>query len=710
MKSRAPKSRTIKIGLGLLALCGSLIVFAFNIRAVSAASSAPAESAGLILTFQRPAGGSADAAASDARISRLISLYVPKGDAPTPFTSPGPFRATFEGEINVRLRSYVQFMALGQGKLILTIGGKKVLEVSGEDLSGTSSDQVRLNKGRNHIVAAYESPTAGDASLRLFWSSRSWQPEPVPPMVFTHSVSDPAIARGLLVREGRYLLADFRCLKCHASGESAAAGNHGAMPELASDAPSLADAGARLNADWLAAWINDPQSLRPSAHMPRLFPGRGIDPRAKDIAAYLVSLGKSPPDSAQGDADAGGRTFANLDCIACHTAPDGKDDPSRIPLKLVKAKFNRLALRDYLLNPNAHYLWNPMPNFHLSAGEADDVTAYLFSTATAGVKAGASGDATKGAALITRSGCLNCHSIGDTRSTARFPVLSAISKDALNKGCLAIDAASRGAAPEFALSDQQREALIAFLQTDRESLNRRSPPEFAERQISAMRCTACHARDGNESLLTQSLDVESQELHQKFPNPAPGPGDLLAADQRPPLLTWAGEKLRPEWMAKFIAGQVPYKPRYYLRARMPSFAARAGLLASGMAEEHGCPPFSENNSKRDPRQAEIGRKLCSKVPNQGFSCVQCHAVADSPPFAAFEAPAINFEYTSDRMRHDYYMRWMHDPLRVDPNTKMPRFDDADGKTSLPTFDGDAKKQFEAIWQYLLAGDNIKPPQ
>ncbi|HSU67235.1 MAG TPA: hypothetical protein VLJ39_10200 [Tepidisphaeraceae bacterium] len=225
-----------------------------------------------------------------------------------------------------------------------------------------------------------------------------------------------------------------------------------------------------------------------------------------------------------------------------------------------------------------------------------------------------------------------------------------------------------------------------------------------------MRCTACHARDGIESQIAQGLDAESQALHQKFPNPPVTEKDLIAADQHPPMLTWVGEKLRPQWMSRFVGGQIQYKPRYYLRARMPGFAARAGLISAGLAEEHGYAADRDPEPKPDAAQAEIGRTLSGKTPNQGFSCVQCHSVGDMPPFAAFEAPSINFKYVADRLRHEYYMRWVLNPQRIDPTTKMPRFGDDEGKTGLPALDHDAVKQFEAIWQYLLEGEHIQPPQ
>lgn len=658
---------------------------------------------GLTLTFESLQGhGKHDL--PDARGARLMALYVPAGQPPSAFTPAGPFRATFEGDLNVRLRTYVRFSAQGRGRLALSVDGKQVLVASGEDLSRQTSEEVRLSKGKNHIVAVYENPASGDAGFRLLWSSKTWQPEPVPPSVFSHSVADATISRSLQLREGRELVAQLRCLKCHVSADL---GNH-AMPELAMDAPSLADVGARLNQPWLAGWIGDPHALRPDAHMPRLFHVNGSDQRAADVAAYLGSFGAEIHDAApSGRVAEGGRIFANLDCVACHSPPGAKRDPARVPLDYVRAKFKPAALREYLLKPEAHYAWNPMADFHLSQQEASDLSAYLLSDGKDLPQS--AGDAAKGKRLVVSIGCLNCHQLGQEKSEAAFAPLASLTKEKLARGCLAGDESTRGAAPEFPLSDMQREAIVAFLQTDRASLGRDAAPEFAERQIASLRCLACHARDGNESLLSQRLDAEAQALHAKFPNPPASEHDLLAADQGPPMLTWAGEKLRPQWMARFIAGQIPYKPRYYLRARMPSFPARAGLIASGVAEEHGCAPTLPPEPSPDEKLAEIGRQLCGKSPNQGFSCVQCHASADQPPFAAFEAPAINLKYIAERLRHAYYTRWIRDPQRIDPNTKMPKFEDDEGKTGLPTFDNDGQKQFDAIWEYLLIGQKLQPP-
>ncbi len=176
-----------------------------------------------------------------------------------------------------------------------------------------------------------------------------------------------------------------------------------------------------------------------------------------------------------------------------------------------------------------------------------------------------------------------------------------------------------------------------------------------------------------------------------------------------PILTWAGEKLRPDWAAAFVAGKIPYKPRPYLRARMPAFPARAAGFAHGFASEHGFAPVGGERAAPDAASIPIGQRLVGQA--GGFSCVQCHSVAGRPPLAPFEAPAIDFAHVTERLRKEYYHRWMWNPLRVDPGTKMPQFSDYEGKTALKdVLDGDAPKQYEAIWQYLLQGKDVKPPQ
>ena len=81
--------------------------------------------------------------------------------------------------------------------------------------------------------------------------------------------------------------------------------------------------------------------------------------------------------------------------------------------------------------------------------------------------------------------------------------------------------------------------------------------------------------------------------------------------------------------------------------------------------------------------------------------MQCHGIKDEAPTAVFEAPGINLAYAPQRLRKSYYDRWMLNPLRLDPETKMPKFSEDYQATQLTdVLEGKAVPQFDAIWQYL----------
>src|SRR2546422_6501655 len=86
---------------------------------------------GLSLTFESLGTG----AEPDTRTARMLALYVPEAAPPTPFLPPGPFKATWTGDLNLRLRERMSFSAEGRGKVTISIKGKIVFEAAGDDLS-----------------------------------------------------------------------------------------------------------------------------------------------------------------------------------------------------------------------------------------------------------------------------------------------------------------------------------------------------------------------------------------------------------------------------------------------------------------------------------------------------------------------------------------------------------------------------------------------
>jgi len=121
-----------------------------------------------------------------------------------------------------------------------------------------------------------------------------------------------AVAADPLVTQGRQLVASKGCIGCHNVGNYAEGMRLGqpSFPDLTNFGLRVSVGAGMLDAtlDNVAAWIADPQSVKPGNRMPTLWaendPNREQEARA--IATYLLSLGVPPADQASIDAAAGG--------------------------------------------------------------------------------------------------------------------------------------------------------------------------------------------------------------------------------------------------------------------------------------------------------------------------------------------------------------------------------------------------------------------
>ena len=640
------------------------------------------DSPGLAVTFTA-------AGKTDSRVDRLLSLYVPAGQAPTPFLTAGSFNAKWEGDIQSPLRGTFKLGVETSGKFKLSLNGQPLLD-------GAGLKTVQLNKGPNHLIAEITSAEKGDTFVRLNWASKDFPLEPVPPTILTHATR-PELTAAAQLREGRLLFAQLNCAACHADIALLPAKGTG-MPEFGQNAPLLAELGTKYKTAFLADWIADPHAIRPHTLMPKVFTGTDAGQKAADLAAMLTQ-GVAPAAEKPLEpklAVAGGGLFANLGCIACHQRPDatGADAHDRIPLAHLRDKWQASALVEFLKDPAKAYPATRMPHFRLSDDEANQLATYLLTNGMLIKRKAIPGDVARGGALLVSAGCLNCHA-GMPATTQ--PALAKITK-AGDKGCLGGDDASRGTAPNFALNSDQRSALKTFLATDFASLKQDTPAEFAERQIKNLNCVACHARDGNVSIWTM-VDGEAKKLRDALPVKEHIEGEPVADAPIPPL-TWLGEKLQHDWMSKFIAGKIEYKPRTWLIGRMPGFPVHlAGDMALGLNHQHGLPQKEADEPAPTAEKITAGEKLLGA--DGGFNCITCHAVGDQAATAVFEAPAINFVQTVERVRKGYFHRWVMAPIRIDPDTKMPKYADPEGMTQLTDpFDGKGAQQFDAIREYL----------
>ena len=641
----------------------------------------PMRAPGLRLAFERDGG------APDVRVSRLAALHVPAGTAPTPFLDPGPFSAIWTGWLYISFRDRHGFAFEGNGELELRIDGEPV------ELGG---DPQRLRKGHHALEVRYRSPASGAATARLLWSGSDFGLEPLPPDLLFHDPEDRALVEAAERRLGRELLATRQCTRCHTPPRPYVLGD-GFMPELETDAPLLSSVGGRRTAGWMAQWIENPHALRPDTTMPRMFHGDGAARDASDVAAYLATLGAAPADPG-GDPRHGAVLFAQLGCIGCHRRPDESLDAAalasafaagdeRISLAAVDGAWFPGALAAFLLDPDAHHAWIGMPDFGLSEREAAALAAYLMEpdTSRAPLELAAGADPARGRELFLSTGCAKCHYVGET-GLYRGPAWKDFAS--LERGCLGDDATARGAAPDFALSAAERSALRVASQ-DLAPLGRYAPAEFAERRIAALRCDGCHARDGGDAVWSRTA-AEVAELHAHVEPPE------LA--QIRPDLSWAGEKLRDDWLTARLRGEVSDASRPWLRARMPAFPAAAKQLAQGLAAQHGH-GVAAGHPAVDPDLVQAGRRLLDA--ERGFNCAHCHGIGDAAPTQVFESQGINLALSAERLRPGFFQRWMRDPLRIDPASRMPRYVDPQGRTGqTEVLDGEATAQWRAIWHVM----------
>jgi len=652
------------------------------VRVAVCAQEEPVRSTGLLLSVT----GNGETDESDLRAWPNVQLYVSEGTPPSPFVQPGPFTAVWEGFVNSELRSTYGFYLDFRGELELEINGKVHWSGASDGKERVATDTLRLGKGENALRIRYSTAQSGDAFVRLYWSGRDMPTNPIPYEALTHAPTA-ALENALLRHRGRDLFTESRCSACHTVPTSM-----GGMPELAMDAPRLDGIGTRRQASWLADWLLDPASLRAHTAMPQLFHGPDAAKEAEAVAVFLASLKSGDPlESFSGDAEQGKHLYETLRCQSCHEAPSENLDkePSaelmtaipggsvKISQKGVRNKFEPGALADFLLEPEKHFSWIRMPNFKLTPVEAGDLAAYLESVADAPKvrELEATPDILKrGRELVGSVGCLNCHALEGMQTRLNAPTLAALKANLWTGGCLDGTSPETSTRPHYSFSQQDIRALQAFAETDRSSLTRHTSADFLLRHVDRLNCRECHGA-----------------YQEEFPS-----YDIL------------GGKLKPEWASRFIAGQIEWKPRPWLEARMPAFPAYAQGLGEGLATLHGWPEKTSSEPDPDPEDVTIGRAL---IGTSGFSCVSCHGVGEFGATQVFEAPGTNLAHAFERLQWDYFQRWILNPMRVDPTTKMPGFFDDEGNSPLTEYyEGVGPRTIRGMWEYMKLGSKMPLPE
>jgi mono/diheme cytochrome c family protein len=531
------------------------------------------------------------------------------------------------------------------------------------------------------------------------------------------------------IARGEHLFEELGCHGCHLTeGYEELAKSNG----VSAIGPSLRRVGAKLDHGFMVRWIKNPHEVRPRTRMPNFM---FDEDQATQIAAFVLSATRQPseewrlahtaPAVDHALAERGKELVGSLGCRACHAlAPDevagqlGANKDIAPNLSIIAEKTDAVWIYNWIKNPRGYSAIARMPNLRLADDEARAVTAYLL---TLGQKKPAPGDletrladpanVAAGEKLVRKYGCAGCHDIPGMESESRIGVeLSSFGSKTreelffgdrtdvpetwddwtYNKLLTPRTYATKWieqVMPQFDLADEDIKALRTFLasRTDSKVTVRYAAHAPGEEKVIAGRrlvarynCTGCH--------IIENAGGDIRRLY----------ADNLTL--APPILNGEGEKAQAEWLFNFVKAPQPIRP--WLSLRMPTFGlsdeeANAVVGYFESLDKVQVPFVHIEKAAFSPESVAAGKLLTGK---DYFDCFSCHQRGAQKPQGPPEGWAPDLALAHLRLNPEWIVKWLHDPQKVMPGTKMPSFFPGGPPDVLG---GDDEAQIRALRDYVV---------
>jgi mono/diheme cytochrome c family protein/predicted nucleic acid-binding Zn-ribbon protein len=531
-----------------------------------------------------------------------------------------------------------------------------------------------------------------------------------------------------LLAEGQRLFEQVGCTGCHLIK------GYEDIPKIG---PSLRRVSAKVDPSWMVRWIENPHRFRPRTRMPNF---EFKEDEAVAIASYLWSVSKQegekwlqdhpmPSGLREGDPSLvaqGKQLTETIGCKGCHGFAQGEfstvlgQSKDVVPnLQNVAAKVGSQWIYHWIKNPKDYSPETRMPSLRLSDQEAFAITAYL---STLGSKSDAvanidgrlqdAKNISRGEGLVRKYGCFGCHDIPGMEKESRIGVeLTTFGAKTLeelffgnhtdiketwddwtyNKLKTPRTYATERVEqlmPQFDLTDQDIRALRVVLAGFRD---RKVPARYladhsartvqivdGRRLMHQYNCIGCHEIEGRGSFI--------RKYYQETPT------------LTPPILNGEGEKAQSSWLFSFLKAPVPIRP--WLKLRMPTFGLSDQddhtLISffNGLSKI-GNPYAYFDDSKVPQENLDAARKLMSK---DYFNCFSCHQQGEKKPEGPEEGWAPDLAMARQRLNPQWIIKWLHDPQKIQPGTKMPSFFPGGPPDILG---GKDDAQIEALRDYIM---------
>ncbi len=538
-----------------------------------------------------------------------------------------------------------------------------------------------------------------------------------------------------VVARGQRIFEQVGCTGCHLVE------GYGDIPKVG---PSLRKVRAKVDPAWMVQWILNPREFRPDTRMPHFY---FKEDEALAAASYLWAASKKEADEwlkqspmpegyRPGDAamvEKGKELARSVGCLGCHGLAEGEfttrvAGKDLVPnLKDIAAKANPRWTYNWLRNPKGYNPDTRMPSLRLTEDEALALTAYLMTLGTkpepnpeVAARLEQPANIARGEKLVRKYGCAGCHDIPGMEKESRIGVeLTTFGSKPLEELFFGNDTRIKHTwkdwtfnkihnprvyaterveqlMPHFDLPEEDIKALRVLLHG---FVERKVPVAFkadhsnlaqhissGRRMVQEYNCVGCHVIAGEGGHI--------RKYYEENPTLAPPP------------LNGQGEKVQANWMFGFLQNpETPIRP--WLKVRMPTFGfdgPHADTFVNyfvGLSEVEI--PYVHVDEKQVPAgYLKAGATLFS---DDYFECGSCHVQGDKKPEGPVEDWAPDLNLARQRLNPDWIEKWILDPQKLQPGTRMPSFYPGGPEDILG---GDEKKQIEALTDYIMTL-GLKPP-
>ena len=470
--------------------------------------------------------------------------------------------------------------------------------------------------------------------------------------------------------------------------------------------PNLIGTGVKTSPKWVYNWLKDPTQYNPDTRMPNL---RLTDKEAADLTSYLVTLRQTFKKTNVGS--------LNKEILSTITEEflEGSRSEAAVKAEIKEMSSDQMLAftGQKLISHYGCYGCHNIPGFETQKPVGVDLT-YHGSKMTKKLDFGSVQEA-----VYDQHGHIKPKSLKHLSHTnhswfrqkllnPRIWDTNAIVDSNTEKIANLDDAkvvqlkkfTEKTRMPNFGFSDLEVEAIVTALLgfVNEEALSSKIIPRtpenvYVEQGQSLAReynCTGCHLLEDKGGSIKPSVTNWLVHFEGRDQNDA----QAVTNSYSPPNLIGEGQKVQTDWLYSFFRAPMPIRP--WLKVRMPTFnfteeQVNALVRYFSYLDQQDFPFVDDLKPKFTTEEYTNAKNLLE----QEFQCIKCHIKGNQMPGGSPANWAPNLAMAKQRLKPDWIVKWLLDPQKLLPGTKMPSYFDPASLTA------EEQDQIHALRDYIL---------